>query len=243
MARLTQQQLGFFHAEGMQCFYVGSLIGNNPPEYVRVLSQSTVVILLLLPSSHQVNVAVIIDSSGSVSASELLLEIDFAKKAVASFASRNLFTNGGTASYASFATSVSEGGTFSSTAEFDEFVDNDPRASGGSTNIAAGLSKGRELLNADESATASFLILITDGDWNTGSDPQVCLVENHARSLATTACSWALFRRRMVHSTNSFTAVRSPSIKTLRMLWLFSWPHAARSDDDKTSIIIKRTSV
>eukprot|EP00752_Nemacystus_decipiens_P002185 g2080.t1 len=124
-------------------------------------------------AGNKVNVAVITDSSGSVSDDELDLEKDFAKSAVASFEARNLFVNGGTASYASFATSVSEGGTFDSSAEFNEFVDNDPRESGSSTNIEAGLSKGRELLNADPSATASFLILITDGDWNTGADPQI----------------------------------------------------------------------
>lgn len=116
--------------------------------------------------------AVIIDTSGSVSAAELDLEKDFAKSAVASFAAQNLFTNGGTASYASFSTVASEGGTFASSAEFDEFVDNDPTAVG-FTNIEAGLRKGRELLNAGSSATTSFLILITDGDWNLGADPQV----------------------------------------------------------------------
>ena len=116
--------------------------------------------------------AVIIDSSGSVDDVEFVLEKDFAKSAIASFASRNLFANGGTASYASFATFASEGGTFTSAAEFDAFVDAAPRVIG-STNIEDGLSKGRELLNADSSATASFLILITDGEWNAGADPQV----------------------------------------------------------------------
>lgn len=117
--------------------------------------------------------AVVTDSSASVDSVELELEKDFAKSAVASFASRNLFTNGGTASYASFATLASEGGTFASATEFEDFVDSDPRVAGSGTNIEAGLSKGRELLNADSSATASFLILITDGDWNVGADPQV----------------------------------------------------------------------
>lgn len=117
--------------------------------------------------------AVIIDGSGSVSSVEEELEKEFAKSAVASFASRNLFTNGGMASYASFATIASEGGTFGSSAEFDEFVDTALTASG-DTNIEAGLIKGRELLNAD-SATASFLILITDGGWNFGNDPKVRL--------------------------------------------------------------------
>lgn len=120
--------------------------------------------------------AVIIDGSGSVSSAEEELEKEFAKSAVASFASRNLFTNGGMASYASFATVASEGGTFGSSAEFDEFVDTAPTASGG-TNIEAGLIKGRELLNADSSATASFLIIITDGGWTDGNDPKVRLLQ------------------------------------------------------------------
>ena len=116
--------------------------------------------------------AVIIDNSGSVDSAEFVLEQDFAKSAIASFASRNLFANGGTASYASFATFASEGGTFTSAAEFDAFVDADTRT-GGFTNIEEGLRRGRELLNANSSATASFLILITDGEWNRGADPQV----------------------------------------------------------------------
>lgn len=118
----------------------------------------------------QVNVAVIIDASGSVIDDDFDLEKEFAKNVVASFASRNLFDNGGSASFAQFSGSASEGGTFFSSEDFDAFVDADPRQSG-STNIPAGVAKGRELLNANPS-TASFLILITDG---VGGDPTVRL--------------------------------------------------------------------
>lgn len=147
--------------------------------------------------------AVIIDSSGSVSDAELDLEKDFAKSAVASFASRNLFTNGGMASYASFSTVASEGGTFASSVEFDEFVDNDPIVSRSSTNIEAGLSKGRELLNADASATASFLILITDGDWNTGADPQVRPAQSRFDSIRLITSAVLALQMHMKQANNS----------------------------------------
>lgn len=119
----------------------------------------------------QVNVAVIIDGSGSVGSTDFDLEKDFAKNAVASFASRNLFANGGAAAFAQFSSSASTGGTFSSSEDFDAFVDAEPYVGGG-TNIIAGVAKGRELLAANE-ASASFLILITDGQ---ASDPQVAKV-------------------------------------------------------------------
>lgn len=116
----------------------------------------------------QVNVAVIIDGSSSVSGDDFVLEQEFAKNAVASFASRNLFDNGGKASYAQFSSSASEGGTFDNIADFNTFVDDDGQMGGG-TDIIDGLAKGRELLNANP-ATASFLILITDGE---APDPTV----------------------------------------------------------------------
>ncbi|CAN0246410.1 unnamed protein product, partial [Pylaiella littoralis] len=111
---------------------------------------------------NTVNVAVIIDGSSSVSGDDFVLEQEFAKNAVASFASRNLFDNGGKASYAQFSSSASEGGTFDNIADFNTFVDDDGQMGGG-TDIIDGLAKGRELLNANP-ATASFLILITDGE-------------------------------------------------------------------------------
>lgn len=70
-----------------------------------------------------------------------------------------------------FAVTATEGATFDDLGGFEDYADNAPRISG-NTNIEAGLAKGRELLNASQS-TASFLILITDGDWNTGADPKV----------------------------------------------------------------------
>ncbi|CAN0192595.1 unnamed protein product [Ectocarpus sp. 6 AP-2014] len=124
--------------------------------------------------ANKVNVAVIIDTSGSIFDIDgaFLLEKEFAKNVAASFAAKNLFTNGGTASYASFSDAASDGGTFGSEAEFNEFVDNAPWEKG-YTNIEAGLSKGRELLANGTSTQTSFLVLITDGDWTRGGDPQI----------------------------------------------------------------------
>ncbi|CAN0405319.1 unnamed protein product, partial [Ectocarpus sp. 8 AP-2014] len=124
--------------------------------------------------ANKVNVAVIIDASRSIFDIDgaFLLEKEFAKNVTASFAAKNLFTNGGTASYASFSDDASDGGTFGSEAEFNEFVDNAPWEEG-NTNIEAGLSKGRELLANGTSTRTSFLILITDGDGNRGGNPQI----------------------------------------------------------------------
>eukprot|EP00903_Cladosiphon_okamuranus_P021746 g19994.t2 len=123
-------------------------------------------------AANTVNVAVIIDSSASVDSDEHFLEKEFAKDAVASFSSRNLFDNGGTASFAQFAETATNGGTFDNIADFDDHVDNVSRTAGGRTeaNVSVGLAKGRALLNAF-SSTASFLILVTDG--NAGGDPKV----------------------------------------------------------------------
>lgn len=83
--------------------------------------------------------------------------------------------NGGMASFAQFADAATNGGTFDNMADFDDHVDNVPRTLGGraEANISGGLAKGRELLNAF-SSTASFLILVTDGEWNSRGDPKVC---------------------------------------------------------------------
>eukprot|EP00903_Cladosiphon_okamuranus_P005863 g5800.t1 len=115
-------------------------------------------------AANTVNVAVVIDSSSSVNSDEHFLEKEFAKNAVASFSSRNLFDNGGMASFAQFGDAATNGGTFDNIADFDDHVDNVPRTVGGraDANIARGLAKGRELLHAYRS-TASFLILVTDG--------------------------------------------------------------------------------
>ncbi|CAM9666168.1 unnamed protein product [Ectocarpus sp. 4 AP-2014] len=114
-----------------------------------------------------VNVAVIIDASISVGIADWELSKEFAKNTVASFAEQNLFINGGSASFAQFSSSASEGGTFYSLEDFNAFVDADAKYSGG-TDIIDGIAKGRELLGASPAAT-SFMIVTTDG---AAPDPQ-----------------------------------------------------------------------
>lgn len=126
----------------------------------------------------QVNLAIIIDGSGSVQSSNFDLSKEFAKDTVEAFALENLFVNGGTASFSQFALDVTDGGTFGSQADFDAAVDAEDYLDGSWTNIAAGVAKGRELLAAAPPATASFMIVMTDGDFNNPgldslSDPTV----------------------------------------------------------------------
>ncbi|CAM9611714.1 unnamed protein product [Ectocarpus sp. 8 AP-2014] len=118
-------------------------------------------------TANTVNVAVIIDASGSVGTADWELSKEFAKNTVASFAEQNLFTNGGSASFAQFSSDASEGGTFYSLEDFNAFVDADAKYSGG-TDIIDGIAKGRELLSASPAAT-SFMIVTTDG---AAPDPQ-----------------------------------------------------------------------
>eukprot|EP00752_Nemacystus_decipiens_P018573 g16652.t1 len=118
-------------------------------------------------TSNVVNLAIIVDASGTVDDLELADSIDFAKATVAAFAEQNLFENGGTASYAQFASSAQEGATFTSQLDFDNHVDTLNRISGG-TRIDLGVAEGRRLLAAAPEATASFMVVITDGD---GGDP------------------------------------------------------------------------
>ncbi|CAM9476653.1 unnamed protein product [Ectocarpus sp. 12 AP-2014] len=122
-------------------------------------------------TANTVNVAVIIDSSGSVSTAEWELSMEFAKNTVASFAEQNLFTNGGSASFAQFSSSASEGGTFYSLEDFDAFVDDETKytTDGVSTDIISGIAKGRELLGASPTTT-SYMIVTTDGEADSPQD-------------------------------------------------------------------------
>ncbi|CAM9665240.1 unnamed protein product, partial [Scytosiphon promiscuus] len=93
--------------------------------------------------ANTVNLAVIVDSSDSVNDKrERNQSIEFAKDTVSAFADLNLFENGGTASFAQFSNSVSDGRTFTSQDEFNTFVDNTPRLNGG-TRINKGIGRGR----------------------------------------------------------------------------------------------------
>lgn len=122
----------------------------------------------------QVNVVVVVDGSGSIPGdsqddenNDWLASKNFAKDTVAAFADENLFVNGGTASFVQFAGSVNPGGTFSSQADFDAFVDAEEQM-GTSTSISLGIDAGQELLDAAPEASTSFMVVTTDGDGNGG---------------------------------------------------------------------------
>ena len=114
-----------------------------------------------MPLSWQVNLALVLDGSGSISASEFAEEQDFAKDAVNAFANRNLFDNGGTASYVQYSSALVSSDSFGSAQLFNAFVDNDVQASAGTT-TSVGIDEGTRLLGVNP-ATASFMIVITDG--------------------------------------------------------------------------------
>lgn len=110
------------------------------------------------------NLALVLDGSGSIYSGDWELEKEFAKDAVAAFNKRNLFQNGGTASYVQFSSSVVSSGTFYSVQDFNDFVDADLQYGWG-TSIDAGIAEGRLLLNLNESlAAGAVMIVITDGN-------------------------------------------------------------------------------
>ena len=107
------------------------------------------------------NLALVLDGSGSVNKAEFKLEQGFAKDTVAAFADRNLFDNGGTASYVQYAKRLASSDTFGSASDFNDFVDADKQAEGGTT-TSVGINEGTRLLGINP-ASASFMIVITDG--------------------------------------------------------------------------------
>lgn len=117
--------------------------------------------------SWQVNLAIILDGSFSLSPANITLEQGFAKDVVAAFAERNIFENGGTASYVQYSIRVAPGthlfgsGTFLSADDFNDFVDFEGQPGGRTTN-SIGIDEGREFLAANP-GSASFMIVITGG--------------------------------------------------------------------------------
>lgn len=116
----------------------------------------------------------VLDASSSIKnesgIDEWALEVEFAKDVVAAFAERNLFENGGTASYVQFSNSAMNPATLTSKVDFDTYVDETPRGLSSGTDIADGIAAGRELLNASPSS-AAFMVVVTDGDVTNGPDP------------------------------------------------------------------------
>lgn len=125
------------------------------------------------------------DGSGSINEAEFLQEQNFTQEIVAAFAASNLFTNGGNASYVQYATDLVSSGTFSSAEAFNDFVDNDVQARGG-TNTASGIDEGIALLGVSNT-TASFMIVITDGGSNTGGPPEVSADQARAEGITVLA--------------------------------------------------------
>ncbi|CAM9466023.1 unnamed protein product, partial [Sphacelaria rigidula] len=115
-----------------------------------------------------------LDASPSIVESDWELEKDFAKNVVEAFANRNLFANGGTASYVQFSGSANSEFTTTSETEFNDIVDVDTQKWGlfGGTNIEAGIAAGRALL-AGNLASANFMVVITDGEATFGGDPTI----------------------------------------------------------------------
>lgn len=128
---------------------------------------------LIDPTSPcQVNMAIILDSSSSISGVERNQSIAFAKETVATYADLHLFEDGGTVSFAQFARYASDGGTFTSQEEFDAFVDATSTPPGGSR-TGRGITRGRELLAASSSDAMSVMVVITDGQ---DDRPMVCVL-------------------------------------------------------------------
>lgn len=119
-----------------------------------------------------------VDGSGSVSPANWEIEQRFTKKAAAVFAERNLFKNGGTATYVKVGWRAEHEGTFTSLEDFEAHVDADTRTAEG-TNIGDAMHSARLRLNANPS-TANFMIVLTDGNNTHGEYPgiQAALVED-----------------------------------------------------------------
>lgn len=102
------------------------------------------------------------DGSDSIIPTDFELEKNFAKNAVEAFASRNLFDNGGMASYVQYSTDVVSSETFNTAQAFNDFVDEDDQ-SRQNTYTGRGIDEGRLILGTN-TASVSFMIVITDGD-------------------------------------------------------------------------------
>ena len=130
----------------------------------------------------KVNLVLVLDGSSSVLPSDFALEQGFAMDAVAAFADRNLFDNGGMASYVQYAKHLASSASFDSPQDFNEFVGTDMQARGGTT-TSIGIKEGTRLLG-DNPASASFMIVITDG--KSGVIPATKSAADAARAEGTT---------------------------------------------------------
>lgn len=118
--------------------------------------------LLKLILARQVNLAIVVDGSYSISPNDWEKVKELATNTTAAFASRNLFENGGTASYIQFNHGIVSNGTFTDLQSFNVFVDTDVLP-GGFTDIEIGILEGMRLLRAAPPSSAAYMIVMTDG--------------------------------------------------------------------------------
>ena len=97
------------------------------------------------------------------------LQKDFALSATATFAAKNLFANGGTASYVQASDRIISDGTFTSEVEFRDFVSADPFSGGSALSLEAGIAKARARVHVS-SSDAAFMIVIAVGEWDHDAD-------------------------------------------------------------------------
>lgn len=84
-----------------------------------------------------------------------------------------------------FASDLVSFGTFGSLEDFNDFVDNDIQARGG-TNTASGIDQATVLLGVSNTS-AAFMIVITDGGSNTGADPIISADKARAEGITVLA--------------------------------------------------------
>eukprot|EP00903_Cladosiphon_okamuranus_P014706 g13628.t1 len=131
--------------------------------------------------TNTVNIVIAVDGSKSIDPDDWILEQQFAKDTVGAFAKRNIFENGGTASYVQFGDSTYDEGTFDSVETFNSHVDAVNQSyyqPGGrlGTRIGASLSVCAALMNANDSSFG-FVILVTDGESFPASDDPISTAE------------------------------------------------------------------
>ena len=88
------------------------------------------------------------------------MEQGFAVDTVAAFAARNLFENGGEASYVQYSSTLVSSGTFTSAQDFIEFSAADVQERKGTT-TSVGIKEGRKLLGTNPAVSYTHLTLPT----------------------------------------------------------------------------------